>query len=271
MLVVLGVIAGIAAVGLAARGEPGEGGARSVTLAPGTGEAASTIGAYLFVALAAVVLAALVWSAAGGGQRKPPPRPRRSLIRSLVTVLLVLLLVSQFDRPAPPSDDVPVEGPGELGGGDDDAAAEPADPASPAGALAVAGLAVLLLAGGVVHLLRSQTPPADGDGDAGGSAAAPATDAPRPDVAELLERERDPRRAVLLAFAAAEARLASTPAARRPSTSPREWLALVRAKAPAAAAPLAEVVARYEIARFSDHPVAEHDRHAAIEAVRALP
>lgn len=72
MLVVLGVIVGIAAVGLAARGEPGEGGGRSVTLAPGTGEAASTIGAYLFVALAAVVLAALVWSAAGGGQRKPP-------------------------------------------------------------------------------------------------------------------------------------------------------------------------------------------------------
>jgi hypothetical protein len=82
--------------------------------------------------------------------------------------------------------------------------------------------------------------------------------------------EADPRRAVLLAYALLERRLASTRVARQASTSPQEWLDHVhRGGAPALLAPFRTLTALYERARFSVRPVTPADQATAVAALHA--
>jgi hypothetical protein len=93
-----------------------------------------------------------------------------------------------------------------------------------------------------------------------------ATPEERDDAVAVALACTDPRQAVLLAFAAAEAVLSRDPSTRRPpATSAREWASAIQSP------PLTLIVGRYEIARFSQHAVTEDDRRIALDALRSLP
>jgi Domain of unknown function (DUF4129) len=96
------------------------------------------------------------------------------------------------------------------------------------------------------------------------------------DTLDDLEREPDPRRAVIGAWARMEAGLAAAGVPRRPSEAPFEYAARVlrTALAPAAGHLHPDSVHRltglFERAKFSHHDVGEADRDQAIAALRAV-
>ena len=96
------------------------------------------------------------------------------------------------------------------------------------------------------------------------------------DTLDDLEREPDPRRAVIGAWARMEAGLAAAGVPRRPSEAPFEYAARVleTALAPAAGRLRPDSVHRltglFERAKFSHHDIGEADRDQAIAALRAV-
>jgi Domain of unknown function (DUF4129) len=96
------------------------------------------------------------------------------------------------------------------------------------------------------------------------------------DTLEDLEREPDPRRAVIGAWARMEAGLAAAGVPRRPSEAPFEYAARVlrTALAPAVGPLRPDSVHRltglFERAKFSRHDIGEADRDQAIAALRAV-
>ena len=87
---------------------------------------------------------------------------------------------------------------------------------------------------------------------------------------EALLGEHDPRRAVIAAYAAMERAMARQGWARRPSEAPTEYLARVLHVARARSGDLNRLVALYEVARFSEHPVTPDMRDAALAVVQRL-
>ena len=257
----LATVVAVALVGLAARGDQGDTGEPALTLAPGTGQTASTIVLWL-VALVGAGLLLLAPFAFGGGGGPRRERKKKSLLgQILALLLLVAVLWIAGDLPrltTPPPDDVTTVDEEERPG---DEAQEADDPPSPVGTLVLAGLGALAVAGAVALVVRSRL-------RRDGALVAPEVVDERvlvpvgsgPGLSERAAAEPDPRQAVLLAFAAAEERLG-----RPPATSPREWLAAMPSE------PLAVLVGRYEVARFSHHDVTEADRLAALDALAALP
>jgi heme/copper-type cytochrome/quinol oxidase subunit 2 len=89
--------------------------------------------------------------------------------------------------------------------------------------------------------------------------------------AEALERERDPRRAVIRAYLVMESTLGDRGIARRPSETPVEYLGRVLVELGAAASPARRLTSLFERARFSQHEIDERmraDAQAALAAVR---
>ena len=258
--VVLAVTAAAALVAIAAGG----GGRRRSTL--GIPETVSTTTqamlVILFVLLAAGVLALTVWAFAPDDL--PNTIDRRQRTRSIVGTLLGLVLMmtlfswvrgsgDEADESARPSVDAPAATPSS------DRAVE--DRPGPSWGLGAAGVALLLVAGAVVARRRRAAPLELPD------VAPPvvANEDERADAVRAAEACTDPRRAVLLAFAAAEAVLSADADTRRPpATSAREWASAV------GRAPLTTLVGRYEVARFSHHDVDEADRAVALAALREL-
>ena len=96
------------------------------------------------------------------------------------------------------------------------------------------------------------------------------------DTLEDLEREPDPRRAVIGAWARMEAGLAAAGVPRRPSEAPFEYAGRVlRTALTPAAGPLRpdsvhRLTGLFERAKFSHHDIGEADRGQAIAALRAV-
>jgi Domain of unknown function (DUF4129) len=103
------------------------------------------------------------------------------------------------------------------------------------------------------------------------------------DTLEDLEREPDPRRAVIAAWARMERGLAAAGLPRRPSEAPFEYATRVLETALDPAAPgspdgfggpdlssVHRLTGLFERAKFSHHDIVEGDRHEAIAALRAV-
>jgi Domain of unknown function (DUF4129) len=104
------------------------------------------------------------------------------------------------------------------------------------------------------------------------------------DTLEDLEREPDPRRAVIAAWARMERGLAAAGLPRRPSEAPFEYATRVLETALDPAAPgspdgfggpvqlssVHRLTGLFERAKFSHHRIGEGDRHEAIAALRAV-
>ena len=90
------------------------------------------------------------------------------------------------------------------------------------------------------------------------------------DTLEDLEREPDPRRAVIGAWARMEAGLAAAGLPRHPSEAPFECVALVLETAFARTESFHQLPGRFERAKFSHHAIGQADRDQAIAALRAV-
>jgi hypothetical protein len=85
-----------------------------------------------------------------------------------------------------------------------------------------------------------------------------------------LESEPDPRRAVQRAYARMEESLGEVELSRVPDETPTEFTARVLRVLGASAAAASDLTGLFEIARFSDHSMDEHDRRRAIAAARRV-
>ena len=212
--------------------------------------------------LAAGVLAAIaLWS----DRRLIGRRPRNagsftSLLLPMAAVLVVWLFRNLF---------------GLSGGGDDPPATTVADqstletavpPPDPGVVpLVVAGLALAAMVGlAVAQLLADRR-----------RRRQPRTPGERlvellDDTLEDLEREPDPRRAVIAAWARMERGLAAAGLPRHPAEAPFEYAGRVLESALARPPSVHRLTGLFERAKFSRHPVGEEDRHEAIAALRAV-
>ena len=212
--------------------------------------------------LAAGVLAAIaLWS----DRRLLGRRPRRggsfgSLLLPMAAILLVWLFRYLL---------------GLAGGGDDppattlpdqstlETAVPPPDPGVVP--LVVAGLALAAMVGlAVAQLLadrRRRRPPRTP-----GERLVELLD----DTLEDLDREPDPRRAVIAAWARMERGLAAAGLPRRPAEAPFEYAGRVLESALAQPASVHRLTGLFERAKFSRHPVGQADREEAIAALRTV-
>jgi Domain of unknown function (DUF4129) len=90
------------------------------------------------------------------------------------------------------------------------------------------------------------------------------------DTLEDLEREPDPRRAVIGAWARMEAGLAAAGLPRHPSEAPFEYAARVLESALARPDSVHRLTGLFERAKFSHHAIGQADRDQAIAALRAV-
>ena len=90
------------------------------------------------------------------------------------------------------------------------------------------------------------------------------------DTLEDLEREPDPRRAVIAAWARMERGLAAAGLPRRPSEAPFEYAGRVLEASLARPASVHRLTGLFERAKFSHHRIGQADRDEAIAALRAV-
>jgi hypothetical protein len=131
--------------------------------------------------------------------------------------------------------------------------------------LVVAGVAVAAMVAIVVAQLRAERR----------RRRPPATRAERlvgllDDTLEDLERDPDPRRAVIAAWARMERGLAAAGLPRRPSEAPFEYAARVLETSLARPASVHRLTGLFERAKFSQHAIGPADRDEAVAALRAV-
>ncbi|HEX6678902.1 MAG TPA: DUF4129 domain-containing protein, partial [Actinomycetes bacterium] len=85
-----------------------------------------------------------------------------------------------------------------------------------------------------------------------------------------LEDERDPRRAVIAAYAGMEQTLAASGVPRAPAEAPLEYLARALVELRVSAAAADRLTELFQRARFSHHEVGEAMKREAIEALAAV-
>jgi hypothetical protein len=232
---------------------------------------------FLALALEGVMLVLILRGLWPGlrGRRSPEhepvvtPLPVSPWLRLGLTVLSILIMVGGWvilqlgrARPAPPS----------LGVG----AILPPHARGWSGPLvsgevtwSALGLAVLILAVGVTlftyHLLRRR--PQFGDGrERRLTVLMAAVDK----GLEALDQELDPRRAVILAYAAMERVLANRGWPRRHWEAPFEYLERVRQEIGVGGVSVQRLTDLFEIARYSHHRVNEQMRTAALSELRSI-
>jgi hypothetical protein len=218
----------------------------------------------LLLVLAMLAAGVLVVIALWTDRRMVGRRPRRggnfSLLLPMAAVLLLWLFRDLFG----------------LGGGADDppvttladqSTLEAAPPTPDPGAvpLVVAGLALAAMVGLAVAQLvsdrRRRRPPRSP-----GERLVELLD----DTLEDLEREPDPRRAVIAAWARMERGLAAAGLPRRPAEAPFEYAGRVLESALAQPASVHRLTGLFERAKFSRHAIGDADRDEAIAALRAV-
>jgi hypothetical protein len=260
-LLVLGAAALLALVAVgAARGPLGSGAGRP---AFPSDLVASLLLLLLVAAAATLVLAVIVL--APDRRLLPPRRQRNGIIAALLPLALLLAVwlfrepLRQFGermRDGAPVSTLPVlEAP------------EPSVTPAPPGPLPllVAGLAVVAMAAIVAAALladrRRRVPPR--------------TPAERlvellDDTLDDIERDPDPRRAVIAAWARMERGLAAAGLPRAPAEAPLEYVARVLAAAEVRPASVYRLTDLFERAKFSRHTIDDAMRQEAVAALRAV-
>jgi Domain of unknown function (DUF4129) len=215
----------------------------------------------LLLAMAAAVVLAVVtlWPS-----RHQPVRARRAGSWNLILPMAAILLLWLFRERL------------RLDGGRDDSPTTviptpstvegPVPPPEPGVVpLVVAGVALLAMAAIVVAQLRADRR----------RRRPPPTRAERlvgllDDTLEDLERDPDPRRAVIAAWARMERGLAAAGLPRRPSEAPFEYAGRVLETSLARPTSVHRLTGLFERAKFSQHAIGPADRDEAIAALRAV-
>lgn len=223
----------------------------------------------LLVVLCAAVMALFIYALWPFEPR--PERPARpfGVVRPLLVVcaavLIAVLLVRSGVRPfggqlVSPFGSTPPRPPSRVATG---GSAGPLDWWLPA--LIVAALTAAA-AGTAWYLLR----PGRRRRPAGAEAASAAAGELVEESLDVLLRERDPRQAVIRAYAAMEVSFGRQGFPRQPFEAPLEYLARVLGQLRIRPDRVAALTELFELARFSHHPIAEAHRTEAIDLLREI-
>lgn len=180
-----------------------------------------------------------------------------SILVGLLAVYGMLLLArNNEDEPEPPPAPPPEQENEELQASESEGATGWA-----AVVLVASGAVVVLVAAAVIrHRMRGTRPHLDDR----------LSSTPLDDVSLLELEQLEPAEAVRAAYSGALRKLAAVGAGRREAETPREHLARVRPTVPDVVEALAVLISRYEIVRFSHHPITAEMKGEAIRAYRSL-
>lgn len=262
---VLAVVVALAAVTIAANGTApvGSGGARR----PSEWAIDVAVSLLLVLMAAGSVFAALVLVLRPSVLGDPTPRARKRgrLLSAGVLVVLVILLAYGVRRLA--TDDAARDRAADLlpGQGTTDALGDTADRYEPSfAALPVIVVCVLAAVAGLAWLLATRARRVD---EAPDGSVAEALAGVLDDTLDDLRAERDPRRAVIAAYARLERVLAAHGAPRRPSEAPDEYLQRVLASLELSREAVSRLTSLFQTAKFSQHDVDTAMKEEAIEAL----
>jgi len=220
------------------------------------------------MALATVVVAVMV-SFFGRYQPDGSPRKRKSTVQSLVTFLVAMALLTIVVRSLAGSVGPRLRPPapqGAAGGGDSSAASaryEPEFTVWPV--LAVAALAgIAVVAWWLAARGRRQAREPHGTTPAEALADVLA------ETLDDLRAERDPRRAVIAAYARMERALAASGLPRDPSEAPEEYLRKILSDLAVTGRAAARLTSLFAWARFSGHDVRPEMKEEAIETLEQV-
>jgi hypothetical protein len=226
---------------------------------------ADLIDSLLLLLFLAMIAAGVLAVVALWPNRHLPVRGRRAGSWNLILPMAAILVLWLFrdllglgggDRDQDPATTLPTPSTLEL----------PDPPAEPGVVpLVVAGVALLAMVVIVVAQLRAERR----------RRRPPPTRAERlvgllDDTLEDLERDPDPRRAVIAAWARMERGLAAAGLPRRPSEAPFEYAARVLETSMARPASVHRLTSLFERAKFSQHAIGPADRDEAVAALRAV-
>ena len=260
------LIASIALLGIvvvAAEGRPLEGPTSSARLDVGTAWRDALIAAFAFALVAGAVL--VVWSLLAP-RRRVARAPRKRRHQWLVTAVALLLTFVAYLALRPNlDDDDDATASGDPPAASDERGTSPSSP-PPWAVLALGGVVAAALAASIVAARRLGPP----DGRAPDPDADPLLQALDASI-EDLEREDDPRSAVIAAYARLLDGFERCGLGRRPSETPLEHLRRGLAALPLRPEPAERLTHLFLEARFSPHPIgpAERDEaHAALLSAR---
>jgi hypothetical protein len=223
----------------------------------------------VLVAGGLLMVALIVMALSGARNRHGQLRGRRALFRTILVMaafaFLATVLIDRQHKEAeePPAvTAVPVVA--------TDAVGTPAED-RPTWPLAVLGAAVVVALGAAGLAARRRRPTFDGPIDERAAQDAQRAAAGAAFTASLadLEDEPDPRRAIVAAYARLLDGLEAAGFGRRPAEAPEEHLRRVLEQLQVPDAPLRTLVALFAEARFSQHPLTEGHKRAAIDAFLA--
>lgn len=262
---VLAVVVALAAVTIAANGAApvGSDGARR----PSEWAIDVAVSLLLVLMAAGSVFAALVLVLRPSvlGDSTPRARKRGRLLSAGVLVVLGILLAYGVRRLA--TDDAARDRAADLlpGQGTTDALGDTADRYEPSfAALPVIVVCVLAAVAGLAWLLAMRAQRVD---EAPDGSVAEALAGVLDDTLDDLRAERDPRRAVIAAYARLERVLAAYGAPRRPSEAPDEYLQRVLASLELSREAVSRLTSLFQTAKFSQHDVDTGMKEEAIEAL----
>jgi hypothetical protein len=218
------------------------------------------------LAAAALALVVLVLVFTGERNRRPqfgrPPNFLRNLLAMILLAALAVAVIPlrRATEPATREPQAPPPAPAATGNSGDDGGV-------PWPVLVLAGVVVTALGWAAWTARRRRAEPTADvtDGDTQRQAAGLAFDASLAD----LEAERDPRRAIIAAYARLLDGLAACGLGRRQAEAPEEHLRRALLALRVRAEPMRVLVDLFGEARFSEHELTADDKAAAIEAFRA--
>lgn len=235
-------------------------------------------------AVAGLIVVAVLGYALWGGRRRgddqeqtravaPAPKAERLLLLALTVVTMAVTAATLAYLAVSGPHAGRARSPVQAGrGGRLPGAGGPGHPAGPGhvGAhwLVWAAVAVCVAAAGALVAVRRRRDraPAAEPPRAGQSRIVAAVEASLAD----LGLDADPRRAVIRAYAAMEGALARHGLGRRPSEAPREYLARALSAARVSPGASERLTGLFEVARYSQHPVAARARQEAADALAAV-
>ncbi len=259
----------IGVVTVASRAEPPVGGSED------GGQTAATLlanGVLLVLAVVAAGLLVMVaYSFSIGRVARPPGRPGPGLFAQFALIAIVMAAVMYWRTQAPT--ERPDQGADELevapfakGPEREEAAERPSPPPVVDWRLVAVAFGGAVVVFGVAGWLwlRQGTPLG------GAPALARRLTLVFDETLADLRAERDPRRAVIAAYARMEQLLGREGLPRHPAEAPHEYVGRVLGELQASGASVGRLTALYERARFSDHEVPASMKDEAIAAVEAV-
>jgi Domain of unknown function (DUF4129) len=261
------VVALVAVVAVASSGSAPSGGIRARRPSEGLVDAVLSLAVLAMGVCAVLVVVMLSFFGRYGTDRAP--RKRRSPTQSVITFVVGMGLLALFVRALTGSDGPRITRPGAAGGSETDARGGPSAGYEPEFAVwpVLGAMALALLALGAWWLsARGRR-----------SAWEPVTASPEEALADVLattlddlRAERDPRRAVIGAYARMERALAASGLPRGSAEAPEEYLERVVAEVALSRRSAGRLTALFAWARFSGHDVRPEMKDEAIETLEEV-